>query len=399
MATAAVLALLDENTSKAAFESSLARLKAAPKGVEIGALDICVRLLPSQESVDSNAGSTSRQEELWDIILGRLIDEQSSPDRLYKIAETCLTHESVDHLKTKINRGLSAFTHETSSDILVAKAYLAFLKCSFWLQQGQHLANSETLRLISSFISIHGLEETAHDTLSALFSLLRNNTVLNPNGSLIDQSLWHQINALDIESFTIRSSKIFRTWFQWISQAASDGVIFDCVNDEQYWKKLRLGLVHGHADQRKYCLGILRQSLIVTAAHIDTSSMQYGANNLDRERYDLYTTLYETIVLHRYTGQVEDCLSSLTRLLGSTTKETPSKITPAMATTLLTAALDPLIQESIRKMIGRWYMDFVVEVSKHHPQTSHVRCDIVMRALHTSRRTGYETDSAAESGT
>jgi tRNA guanosine-2'-O-methyltransferase len=125
--------------------------------------------------------------------------------------------------------------------------------------------------------------------------------------------------------------------------------------------------VNGHADQRKYCLGILRQSFLVTEGRIETSSIRYGANQSDREKYDLYTTLYETIVLHRYTGQVEDCLPSLTGLLGST-KGTASKITPAMATTLLTAALDPLIQESIRKMIGRWYMDFVIEVSHYYPK-------------------------------
>jgi tRNA guanosine-2'-O-methyltransferase len=365
MATAAVLALLDDSTRKAAFESSLARLKSAPHCIDTDALDICVRLLPSQESTDSDAGSTSHREGLWDIVLERLINEQNSADRLYRIAEICLSHgpSAAERLNSKIVRTLSQHSHEFSSENLpVVKAYLTFLKCSFWLPRGyHHLVDPDSLRLISCFMSIDGLEETAHDTLSAFFSLLRTNKGLMSSKSLIDQSLWHQISALDIKSFTSRSSKIFRTWFQWISAAGSDGLEFDCVHEEQYWRRLRLGLVHGHSDQRKYCLGVLRQSFLVTKDSIQTNSIQYGgASTVDRGKYDLYTTLYETIVLHRYTGQVEDCLPSLTGLLGS------DQITPAMATTLLTAGLDPLIQDSNRRMIGRWYMDFVIEVSGYN---------------------------------
>jgi tRNA guanosine-2'-O-methyltransferase len=91
--------------------------------------------------------------------------------------------------------------------------------------------------------------------------------------------------------------------------------------------------------------------------------MRYDASKEDREQYDLYSTLFETIVLHRYSGQVEDCLRSMTNLLGSSSATGFSRVTPAMATTLLTAALNPLIQESVRKMIGGWYMDFVIKVS------------------------------------
>ena len=58
----------------------------------------------------------------------------------------------------------------------------------------------------------------------------------------------------------------------------------------------------------------------------------------------------------------------LARLAAHTTvKSNPTvtlqTLTAAMATTLLTAALNPLIQESVRKMIGGWYMDFVIKVS------------------------------------
>ncbi|KAH6876215.1 hypothetical protein BKA58DRAFT_137477 [Alternaria rosae] len=369
MATAAVLSLLDEHTRQVAFDGSLAKVKAA-SGIDIGALDICVRLLPS-EIADGETGSTPQHEELWNTVLGRLVD-QGSPESLYEIAEICFTHGS--HAASLLNSKLkqSLFTLATNlsagqthvESIETARAYLEFLKCSFWIPAASsYMVDSQSLTLLSSFIGIEGLDDTAHDTLSAFFSLLKSKRERSPTdlGAVIDQSIWNRLNALDMACFAARSSKIYRSWFQWISLAASAGIKFTCVSTEEYWRKLRLGLVKGHADQRKYCLGIIRQSFFATSEDIDTPTMRYEASGKEREQYDLYTTLFETIVLHRYSGQVEDCLKSMTTLLGSSSAINPSRITPAMTTTLLTAALNPLIQESVRKMIGRWYMDFVIE--------------------------------------
>ncbi|RMZ71350.1 hypothetical protein GMOD_00005892 [Pyrenophora seminiperda CCB06] len=370
MATATILSLLDQHAKNEAFDASLAKLKAAPHGIDIDTLDICVRLLPSESPELVQPEKISQHEELWDILLGRLVDEESSPERLYKIAETCLSHGpfAAEQLNTKFECNLSSLAQQLPSGetegFHAIKAYLGFLKCSFWLPTGYcHMANPAILRLLSSFLTIHGLEDVAHDTFSAFFSLLKNDgeDLATRSETINNLSLWDQLNALDVRYFAARSSKIYRTWFQWISLAASNGLRLTCVEDEKYWRKLRLGLVKGHADQRKYCLGIIRQSFLVTQNVIDTPSMQYDPGNVDGEKYELYSTLFETIVLHRYTGQVEDSLPTLTKLLGSSSKTAPSCITAAMTTTLLTAALDPLIQESIRKMVGRWYMNFVIE--------------------------------------
>jgi tRNA guanosine-2'-O-methyltransferase len=371
MATAAVLSLLDEQTRKTAFEGSLAKLKAAP-GVDINALDICVRLLPS-ESADQEGGDTSQHGELWDTVLDCLVDEQASQN-LYEIAEICHSHGAfaASLLSSKLSHRLSTLVEDLSSSephpdsLHCAKAYLEFLKCSFWIPAAYaHMVDPWTLPLLSNFIGIDRLDDTAHDTLSAFFSLLKSkkDDSLAHLDDIVDQSIWDRLNALDMACFAARSSKIYRTWFQWISLAVSGGIKLDCVSDEEYWRKLRLGLVKGHADQRKYCLGIIRQSFLATSSPIDTPTMRYDASKEDREQYDLYSTLFETIVLHRYSGQVEDCLRSMTNLLGSSSATGFSRVTPAMATTLLTAALNPLIQESVRKMIGGWYMDFVIKVS------------------------------------
>ncbi|RAR01688.1 trna rrna methyltransferase [Stemphylium lycopersici] len=366
MATAAVLSLLDEHTRRAAFDASLAKLKAAPHGIDIDALDICIRLLTTS-GIDGDAGSISQHDQLWDIVLARLVDESSS-DRFYEIAGLCLSHGAIiaarlkTALYTTLSRSAQAIPIDDLEIIQSTNSYLSFLKCCFWVPAArEHMVDAESLSLVSTFIGIDGLDEVAHDTLSAYFSLLKNERGNSPAklGRKVNQSLWTRLDSLDAKRFAARSSNIYRTWFQWISLAASSSLELECIKDEQYWKRLRIGLVKGHADQRKYCLGIIRQSLLTTTDRIDTPSIQY-AGKVDRENYDLYSTLFETIVLHRYTGQVEDSLSSMTKLLGSS-KALPSKIASAMTTTLLTAALDPLIQESIRKMIGHWYMDFVIQ--------------------------------------
>jgi tRNA guanosine-2'-O-methyltransferase len=53
---------------------------------------------------------------------------------------------------------------------------------------------------------------------------------------------------------------------------------------------------------------------------------------------------------------VQACLPELTRLFAT-------DITPVMATTLLSAALHPTLQESVRKIIGNWYMGYLIQVS------------------------------------
>jgi tRNA guanosine-2'-O-methyltransferase len=156
------------------------------------------------------------------------------------------------------------------------------------------------------------------------------------------------------------TSKIFRTWFQWISQIVQDKTSLTCLNDDSYWNKVRMGLIHGHADQRKYCIGIIRQSLLAAQSDICTPTMKFLI--ADRitylNAYDQYSALFETIVLDHYANQVQACLPELTKLM-------QSEITPMMTCTLLSAALNPLVQDGVRKLIGNWYIDYVCKVSQY----------------------------------
>jgi tRNA guanosine-2'-O-methyltransferase len=122
---------------------------------------------------------------------------------------------------------------------------------------------------------------------------------------------------------------------------------------------LRLGLLHGHADQRKYCIGIIRQSLIAAQNDISTPTMQFRVAESARylKAYDQYSALFETIVLDRYANQVQACLPELTKVIRS-------EVTPLMASTLLSAALTPMVQDGVRKLIGNWYFEYVTKASR-----------------------------------
>ncbi|KAF1847100.1 uncharacterized protein K460DRAFT_305932 [Cucurbitaria berberidis CBS 394.84] len=405
-----VLDFLDAGTKKAAFEAHLARLEATPR-LDFDALRVCIRLLPplTPEEVagrfeSSTASVTPSQdispyEKLWGLILFHILEEQDL-ERLYSIVEICLGHSSIAaaQLDRRTHDALGLLLSEISNNrkkvasdeaelllqeerIRKAVGYLNFLKCSFWLpKHQQHLISPSSIGLLSAFIGIDGLDHAAQGALSALFALLKNGGPivvayqkhpLQPwlkyepalgrlvlNKTIIDQSFWNKVKMLGPEVFTSNSSHIFRTWFQWISQAVTDGVDLECLLDDLYWKRLQIGLLKGFADQRKYCLGIIRQSLLATNKDILTSTLEFHVDDRDAYlmAYEQFSVLFETIVLDRYQNQVQACLPELTLLLGP-----QSKISSMMATTLLAASLDSTVQEGIRKIIGNWYMNYVVE--------------------------------------
>ncbi len=384
----AILDSLDSHGKKAAFENNFAKLEASPR-IDFNVLKICVRLIePIKCSTDrsSDASFTALQHErLWIVLESRIFLEEDL-DHLYKIAQTCLSHavlalyveEQIYCKLTQLHQDLDDHVSRHEDHVQSVIPLLRFLMCSFWLPKDQiHIVNCTTIGLLSGFIGIDVLDSAAHDALSALFSLFKtdgqlltvretqsseaiNDPAFRLDGPLLDETLWFRLKNLPPRYFTSNTSKIFRTWFQWISQVVLDGIEVSCIYDGLYWDRLRMGLVNGFADQRKYCLGIIHQSLRAARKDICTTFMQYRITerNLYLKAYQNFETLFETIVLNRYIKQVEACLPELTVLFG-----TSSIITPSMVVAMLTAALDPKIQEGIRKIIGNWYIKSVINVS------------------------------------
>jgi tRNA guanosine-2'-O-methyltransferase len=308
-------------------------------------------------------------------------------------------------------------------DVRRAKSYLTLLKCSYWLPSNcYHVVDSSSLGLLSQFMGIEVTDDIAQDAISALLSLLRRGepiVVAAPSvarqswlnldaisgqavlsTSIIDDCLWERLSALEHKNQTggesmcpissvcrdshhsgmrkhfsmllnfycchagtdngtgKRSSKIFRTWFQWMFQAANDKVQLRCLHDSSYWEIIRQGLLSGYADQRKYCIGIIRHSLLAAQSDICTPVMDFrvAERAVYLKAYEQYSALFETIVLDRYANQVQACLPELTKLLQTV-------VTPPMVSTLLSAALSPMVQDGVRKLVGNWYIEHVITVS------------------------------------
>ncbi|KAF9700190.1 hypothetical protein EKO04_001944 [Ascochyta lentis] len=389
-----VILYLSDDSSLEAFELNWAKLEATTTHLNTDALRLCVRLLPSSSVI---ASGTSYKD-LTNLLLRRLPEEPQDSEHLYKLAETCSTNETfawcvfdqiyVDlgvaatelSIARKENYNINGQTFSAEDYVRRTATFLTFLKCSFWLPHDTcHVVALDSLKTLTAFVGLEDLKEVAQDALSALLSLLslrhQKDIVVANHGidmpwakvdassgrfvlrqSVIDQSLWNYFKTLDSTHFGTKSSKLFKIWFQWISLAVADGIDVEGVYEDLYWDRVRTGLLTGFADQRKYCLGIVRASLLAAQSDINTKTMcmQVDKRDVYLKAYDRYFILYETIVLDRYANQIEASLSELSALFGS-----QSVVTASMATTLLSSGLDPQVQEGIRKIVGNWYFGFM----------------------------------------
>ncbi|KAH8722397.1 hypothetical protein GQ44DRAFT_751378 [Phaeosphaeriaceae sp. PMI808] len=411
MDTNNILDLLDDDSKSKAFKNCFIKLENAPQ-LDLDTLKVCVKLRPllpltpyqletSWQAVEGYAFA----EKLCHLVLLRMPHEQLYSDRIYKLAEiVCSDGPFANKLiREKLYPNLAALLPELSilsrtdiedgneadwpiqHTVRIATAYLTLLKCSYWLpSESNHVIDPSLLKLLSNFVGLSQLDEVAHDTISALLSLLkrREPIVVAPLShnvhpwlkmdpvlgqlvlaeSLVDTSIWDRLSVIEPRHYITgkTSSKVFRTWFQWVSQAVVDNVQLNCLQNNSYWEVVRAGLLHGHADHRKYCLGIIRQSLLASQTDISTPAMQFRISERVEyiRAYEQYSAVFETIVFNHYTNQVQACLPELTKVFESV-------ITPLMASTLLSAALDYTVQEGVRKIVGNWYMEYVIKVQKN----------------------------------
>ncbi|KAJ4290430.1 hypothetical protein N0V90_010646 [Kalmusia sp. IMI 367209] len=390
-----VVQFSDERAKEKAFDHHWKRVEdSAANQLELETLGICVRLLPS-------IATTERAEksylDLRHFIFNCISAKSNDETYLFSLAEICLQNARLGYMvfddvtncisaATDSNiedspqetsyRGMTQTKEEHLQGLVV---YYTFLKCSYWLPADQyHYITPTLLSLLVRSVGQDGLDEHAHDTLSALLSLLANPSVvvleaealpetwthipLRSNkrvlkNGVLQASIFDRLQDLPLDYFSTNASKAFRSWFQWISYIHNNAVQTEIIYSPKYWKSLRTGLMTGFADQRKYCLGIIRQSLALCQKSFETSEMELHieAKGTTTRQYDRFCTLYETVVLDRYPNQVQACLPELTTLLGP-----DSLIFTTWTTALLSAALNSKIQDGIRKLVGNWYLGYAI---------------------------------------
>ncbi|KAF1966348.1 hypothetical protein BU23DRAFT_574076 [Bimuria novae-zelandiae CBS 107.79] len=388
-----IIQFSDESTKEAARKHYWTRLEQSLSGtLDFEALRICARLLllsAAPESVEKSVQKLQR------VILDYIPAQPNNEEQLYLLAEICSSspqlgcsvfHNIINYILAATdtsNPDGSQATHylirSKEENQIKLGAYYRFLKCSYWLPSDQpHHITPKLVSLLAWSIGHDGLDGYAHDTISALLTLLSNRSVVvfddnvealptswnnrDPvSGQLqimpgvLSDTLFDRLNKLPPVYFSGHASKAFRTWFQWVSYMISNAVETQAVYSPEYWSALRIGLLDGATDQRKYCLGILQQSLALCHQSFETPDITFDVSKKEGtiKQYRKYCTLFEIIVLDRYPNQVQACLPELTALLGPA-----SLINSAWVTALLSAALNPKIQDGVRKPVGNWYLEY-----------------------------------------
>ncbi|KAH7083629.1 hypothetical protein FB567DRAFT_570739 [Paraphoma chrysanthemicola] len=426
-----ILGLLDEEAKSKAFKAGVAAIQTS-NHLPLDQIRICIKLRPYLKSqLDSRSpdhGHTAQAstqntqdpmeqpnetliltESLYGLLLLRISEAGLASDQLYELAEL-LSSDGLfmsilfGKMQNELNALLPGLRKSNSPEddeierqkasrncTRKATAYLMLLKCSYWLPNDcNHVIDPNTLKFLIQFLAVPSIQEVAYGALSAFLLLLKRGApvaVASHSDDLppwlqhstdtdrvvltkpiVDSSMWDHLCSLNTEYFTSDAQTVttFRVWFLWISQVALDEAKLECLHLASYWDKIRLGLLHGHTEQRKYCLAIFHQSLLVAQQDIDLPFIQLRV--IERAKYmktyELYVALFETIVLDRYANQVQACLPELTKLFNS-------NIPPLLASTLLSASLNPTVQVGVRKIIGNWYIDFVIKthgnISGHTP--------------------------------
>lgn len=377
--TETLLSHIDQDSRRTIFEHFWKKFEVDKGHIDLGALEGCVRLLPAYREHDP----------LWEdvqrVILSKIPQHSLYPDHLYRLAQvcvgniqlaTCVFGGVLQYLKdirpTLQNNRSDSSLEETFPFII---PYLNFLKASYWLPSDRpHFITDAVVQALVDLLGYDLLDRYVHDTLSALIGLLRSpvSIISSPASlvptpdlgereqagkSLIGEQLWDRLKNLPSTYFE-QGSRCFRTWYQWCNHAVLENTELLAIHDPLYWSRLSDGLGSGFSEQRRYCLGILRLSMILARRDIETSVMVLRIDQRSRflAEYDTFSSLFETIVLDRYPNQVQTCLKELTNLLGP-----GSFIHPHWTTILLSSALHPKVQDGVRKIIGNWYIDFIIK--------------------------------------
>ncbi|KAF2011220.1 hypothetical protein BU24DRAFT_397600 [Aaosphaeria arxii CBS 175.79] len=376
-----ILSHLDVDARLAIFESFWRRVEASAV-IDTDALRACIRLLASSEQAER---LISKQNQIVNFIHASIPSQPDDHDFLYGLADICSGDfrigQQVFHRLFVSLQDFRPLISQDSDDpsvrdqLSVVLSFLRFLKCSFWLpSQRPHFVTNDLIQLLLELLGHDDLDGPVQETLSGLFTLLEGPVVvfhpdddskppcwttdLPSTQSLFPSgSLWNRLENLPSSYFNTDSSRIFRTWFQWISLASSQDVDIDAIYQPAYWRLLRIGLLSGFAEQRKYCLGILRQSLVLARRDINVPFMVLEVDRRSEysAQYEKYSSLFETIVLDRYPNQIQASLPGLTSLFVS-----GSLISSVWTTALLSGVLHPHVQDGARKIVGNWYIDFVV---------------------------------------
>ena len=250
-----------------------------------------------------------------------------------------LGNELLDRAAELVSKAKSTPKEDPSSDRAL-QSYLNFLKSTVSrLPVGNAQAKlfEACLHLLSA--ANEAICISARDVVFTLLSVPCEqivNGVLWPSQQLI----WEIIRALlASKENKLRTMLGYSLWLRWIISEL--GPRSKVLNTPQYWDLLLEGLRNGDAERRKLCLNTLKLSIATDDVAVSKD---------ERQQYERYCTVFETIVLGRYVNQIQECEKDLDLLA------TESLVGTKWLYALLASGMDSNTQESNRKFIGNWAM-------------------------------------------
>lgn len=246
-----------------------------------------------------------------------------------------------------------------SPDILIAR-FLSFLrsilqpvKKGVILRLPSHLFTN-LLTLLSC--TTHQVFSYSLKTIDTILRLRCNNavTITGTSPRDIDEKIWHAITELAESPNINRKISGFRVWAQWKPPQS-------LAKSNAFWSPMIIGLTQPSHECQKLILYILKRTLRKCDEQICCQFVQLNMDSKEETvaEYQKYVTLFETIVFERYPNQVLACLDELKRLA-----QQSSRVSQVWITALLTAAFGVKVQESIRKIIGNWFIHN--DIGTHH---------------------------------
>ena len=150
----------------------------------------------------------------------------------------------------------------------------------------------------------------------------------------------------------------YSLWVKWLSLPALFQPPQSVLQSDAYWGSILSGLKHG--PRQKLSSHILRRSISLVQHDLQTLCIPFPVANIKFVAASVhrYCRLFETIVIGRYSNQVQDCLKQLPAACFLEQPRTENfSLSAAWWRALLTAALDLIHSDNVRRLVGNWILD------------------------------------------
>lgn len=172
--------------------------------------------------------------------------------------------------------------HDSQETIRLAIPYLAFLKQLLRISDGERsfFVSSDVLVPLFCLLSASDKDVAfaARDACFAFFPAFRSRAVellgAEEDAAAFQGFIWQTIHCLLAHApHSSYRTSAYAIWLRWLDIPESSESCHQAMQSDAYWQHIIHALASGDTEQRKLCLHILRQSLVISRNGINTRDM------------------------------------------------------------------------------------------------------------------------------